>query len=112
MTISCPNAKPSALSPELADDMLMVGSVKLFLDGSIGGATAWMTEGYLADGNNHGLQMIPTDALEAMVLDYHIKGYQICAHAIGNGAIEQLITAYEKGAGRTSRSGPSPPRRA
>jgi predicted amidohydrolase YtcJ len=78
------------------DDMLMVGAVKLFLDGSVGGATAWMTEGYLADRDNHGLQMIPTQELEAMVLDYHLKGYQICAHAIGDGAIDQLITAYEK----------------
>nr|WP_321454378.1 amidohydrolase [uncultured Cohaesibacter sp.] len=91
-----PQCEAVGLVPGAGDDMLMVGSVKLFLDGSIGGATAWMTEGYLADGNNHGLQMIPTDALEAMVLDYHIKGYQICAHAIGDGAIEQLITAYEK----------------
>nr|WP_321461212.1 amidohydrolase [uncultured Cohaesibacter sp.] len=91
-----PQCEAVGLVPGAGDDMLMVGSVKLFLDGSIGGATAWMTEGYLADENNHGLQMIPTDALEAMVLDYHRKGYQICAHAIGNGAIEQLITAYEK----------------
>nr|WP_321455540.1 amidohydrolase [uncultured Cohaesibacter sp.] len=78
------------------DDMLMIGSVKLFLDGSIGGGTAWMSKPYLADKNNFGLQMIPTEALESMVLDYHKKGYQICAHAIGDGAIEQLITAYEK----------------
>nr|WP_320140814.1 amidohydrolase [uncultured Cohaesibacter sp.] len=91
-----PQCEAIGLVSGVGDDMLMVGSVKLFLDGSIGGATAWMTEGYLANKANHGLQMIPTQELEAMVLDYHKKGYQICAHAIGDGAIEQLITAYEK----------------
>nr|WP_319486551.1 amidohydrolase [uncultured Cohaesibacter sp.] len=91
-----PQCQNLGLVSGAGDDMLMVGAVKLFLDGSVGGATAWMTEGYLADRDNHGLQMIPTQELEAMVLDYHLKGYQICAHAIGDGAIDQLITAYEK----------------
>jgi predicted amidohydrolase YtcJ len=31
-----------------------------------------------------------------MVLDAHKKGYQLACHAIGDAAIEQLITAYEK----------------
>ncbi len=91
-----PQCEAIGLVSGVGDDMLMVGAVKLFLDGSVGGATAWMTEGYLANKDNHGLQMIPTQELEAMVLDYHLKGYQICAHAIGDGAIDQLITAYEK----------------
>jgi predicted amidohydrolase YtcJ len=29
-------------------------------------------------------------------MDAHVKGYQLACHAIGDAAIEQLITAYEK----------------
>ena len=35
---------PPGLISGTGDDMLMIGAVKLFLDGSAGGRTAWMTE--------------------------------------------------------------------
>ncbi len=34
--------------------------------------------------------------VEAVVKACHDRGYQMVCHAIGDGAIEQLITAYEK----------------
>ncbi|WP_316863157.1 amidohydrolase [uncultured Cohaesibacter sp.] len=91
-----PACEEVGLVPGTGDDMLMVGAIKLFLDGSVGGGTAWMFDPYLGDETNHGIQMIETDELEAIVMDYHKKGYQIVAHAIGDAAIDQLITAYEK----------------
>ncbi|MCV9907807.1 amidohydrolase [Brucella sp. HL-2] len=78
------------------DDMLTVGAVKIFLDGSAGGRTAWMSKPYLGDDNNIGVQILPDAELEALVLDAHKKGYQLACHAIGDAAIGQLITAYEK----------------
>lgn len=78
------------------DDMLRVGAVKIFLDGSAGGRTAWMTEPYKDEPENFGVQMLPDEQVFAMVQDYHDKGYALACHAIGDGAIEQLITAYEK----------------
>jgi predicted amidohydrolase YtcJ len=80
----------------VGDDMLTVGAVKIFLDGSAGGRTAWMSKPYLGDDNNIGVQILPTAELEALVLDTHKKGYQLACHAIGDAAIGQLITAYEK----------------
>ena len=80
----------------VGDDMLMVGAVKIFLDGSAGGRTAWMSKPYLGDDNNIGVQILPDAELEALVLDTHKKGYQLACHAIGDAAIGQLITAYEK----------------
>lgn len=80
----------------VGDDMLTIGAVKIFLDGSAGGRTAWMSEPYLGDDNNTGVQMLPDAELEALVLDAHEKGYQLACHAIGDAAIGQLITAYEK----------------
>ncbi|WP_119255188.1 amidohydrolase [Shinella zoogloeoides] len=78
------------------DDMLRVGGVKVFLDGSAGGRTAWMTKPYEDEPDNIGVQMLPDEVVYAAVKDYHDRGYQMVCHAIGDGAIEQLITAYEK----------------
>lgn len=78
------------------DDMLRVGAVKIFLDGSAGGRTAWMTRPYQGEPDNLGVQMLPDAEVEAIVRSCHDRGYQMACHAIGDGAIEQLITAYEK----------------
>lgn len=78
------------------DDMLRVGAVKIFLDGSAGGRTAWMSKPYLGEPDNIGVQMLPDADVEAIVKSCHDRGYQMACHAIGDGAIEQLITAYEK----------------
>jgi predicted amidohydrolase YtcJ len=78
------------------DDMLRVGAVKIFLDGSAGGRTAWMSRPYLGEPDNIGVQMLPDAEVEAIVKTCHERGYQMACHAIGDGAIEQLITAYEK----------------
>ncbi|MBD9372939.1 amidohydrolase [Rhizobium sp. ARZ01] len=91
-----PQCYEAGLVTGVGDDMLTVGAVKLFLDGSAGGRTAWMTKPYLGDDDNHGVQILTDEALQELVLDAHSKGYQLACHAIGDGAIEQLITAYEK----------------
>ena len=78
------------------DDLLMVGAVKIFLDGSAGGRTAWMSEPYLGDDKTTGVRMLSDNELTSLVMDYHAKGYQLACHAIGDAAIGQLITAYEQ----------------
>jgi len=91
-----PECYAAGLISGTGDEMLMIGGVKLFLDGSAGGRTAWMTEPYLGDDKTTGVWMWEDAELERMVLDAHRKGYQLVCHAIGDAAIEQLITAYEK----------------
>ena len=78
------------------DDMLMTGAVKIFLDGSAGGRTAWMSKPYLGGDGTTGVRMLGDNELTDLVMDYHGKGYQLACHAIGDAAIEQLITAYEQ----------------
>jgi len=91
-----PDCYDAGLTSGTGDEMLMIGGVKLFLDGSAGGRTAWMTEPYLGEDKTTGVWMWEDAELERMVLDAHKKGYQLVCHAIGDAAIEQLITAYEK----------------
>lgn len=78
------------------DAMLTIGAVKIFLDGSAGGKTAWMSKPYLNDEDNYGVQILTDEALQTQISKYHKLGYQLACHAIGDMAIEQLITAYEK----------------
>lgn len=91
-----PQCHEAGLISGTGDEMLMVGAVKIFLDGSAGGRTAWMSEPYLGEDKTTGVQMLSNEDLERQVLDAHAKGYQLACHAIGDAAIEQLITAYEK----------------
>ncbi|PZR92768.1 MAG: amidohydrolase [Stutzerimonas stutzeri] len=91
-----PQCHNAGLISGTGDEMLMIGAVKIFLDGSAGGRTAWMSEPYLGDDKTTGVQMLSDEQLERQVLDAHAKGYQLACHAIGDAAIEQLITAYEK----------------
>ncbi|MBN9448807.1 MAG: amidohydrolase [Bosea sp.] len=91
-----PQCHEAGLISGTGDEMLMIGAVKIFLDGSAGGRTAWMSEPYLGEDKTTGVQMLSNEDLERQVLDAHAKGYQLACHAIGDAAIEQLITAYEK----------------
>lgn len=91
-----PQCHAAGLISGTGDAMLMVGAVKIFLDGSAGGRTAWMSEPYLGEDKTTGVRMLSDEELERQVLDAHAKGYQLACHAIGDAAIEQLITAYEK----------------
>jgi hypothetical protein len=86
----------SGLVSGTGDDWLMTGAVKIFLDGSAGGRTAWMSKPYLGGDRTTGVQILRDEELCGLVMDYHAKGYQLACHAIGDAAIGQLITAYER----------------
>ncbi|MCF4129669.1 amidohydrolase [Methylobacterium sp. SyP6R] len=77
------------------DDMLRVGPVKIFTDGSAGGRTAAMSQAYLGEPETHGLSLLTDPEMDAFVADYHAKGYQLAVHAIGDAAIEQTLDAFE-----------------
>lgn len=77
------------------DDMLRVGPVKIFTDGSAGGRTAAMSSPYLGQPETVGLSLLDDREMDALVADYHAKGYQLAVHAIGDAAIEQTLNAVE-----------------
>lgn len=91
-----PECFAAGLVTGAGDETLCVGGVKLFLDGSAGGRTAWMKEPYLGDDRTHGTHLYTDEQLQAEVEAFHVMGYRMACHAIGDAAIEQLVTAYEK----------------
>ncbi|MGH7186950.1 MAG: amidohydrolase, partial [Pseudomonadota bacterium] len=78
------------------DDMLTIGSIKLFTDGSIGGKTAAMNAPYVCDCGNRGMFIYPDGDLDDLVATYHRQGYQVSLHAIGDAAIGQAIAAVAR----------------
>lgn len=78
------------------DDMLRWGAVKVFADGSAGGLTAAFFEPYLASaGGGTGVFTFPDDKIHALLKLYHEQGWQLDIHAIGDAAIEQVLTGME-----------------
>ncbi|HET9013973.1 MAG TPA: amidohydrolase, partial [Thermomicrobiaceae bacterium] len=78
------------------DPWLRIGPAKLFLDGSIGGRTARMSQPYEGEDDNLGLWMQNPQVMKDKIKAAHRAGFQCCAHAIGDAAIELLISAYEE----------------
>ncbi len=79
------------------DNHYRIGGMKLTLDGSPQGRTAWRTEPYLippdgAGPDYRGYPVIPSDS---MVISIYMKGFennwQILTHANGDAAIDQMI---------------------
>ncbi|QPP06637.1 amidohydrolase [Streptomyces bathyalis] len=96
----------------LGDDRLSVGPVKIFLDGSLLGRTAAVTEPFCGCGHAPGagndqqtgyFQDDP-DAMTGLVLAAHRAGWSVAAHAIGDRAVDLALDTYE----RAQREHPGP----
>ncbi|WOC15686.1 N-substituted formamide deformylase [Pseudochrobactrum sp. MP213Fo] len=75
---------------------LRYGAMKVFSDGSAGGLTAAMSEPYVAgDPNNFGIFCYSEAVMHASLKHYHELGYQLAIHAIGDAAIEQVLSGIE-----------------
>lgn len=75
---------------------LRYGAMKVFSDGSAGGLTAAMSEPYVAgDPNNFGIFCYSEQEMHKSLKHYHELGYQLAIHAIGDAAIEQVLSGIE-----------------
>lgn len=71
-------------------------TIKLIVDGSPQGLTAYLTEPFLVPAfgeNNAGLEIYTQEKLNELVLTYHRLGYQLAMHGNGDAGIDQIITA-------------------
>ncbi len=80
----------------MGDNWLKIGPAKMFQDGSGGGRTAAMTVPYPDEPDNFGIQVYTQDQLDEGFTRAAAAGFQGCAHAIGDQAIDMIITAYER----------------
>lgn len=78
------------------DDLLRIGGIKLFTDGSAGGRTAAMTRPYLGEPPVTGVLCLDDETCHAEIRRYHEAGCRMAIHAIGDAAIEQVLSGLEK----------------
>jgi len=78
------------------DDVLRFGGVKAFVDGSLGGRTAWMEEPYEGEPENTGIQIATKDELLEMVGQANRAGISVMTHAIGDRAVRTILEVYSE----------------
>ncbi|MCQ2558498.1 MAG: amidohydrolase [Oscillospiraceae bacterium] len=76
--------------------LFRTNSIKLILDGSLGAHSAYMLDGYRNDPDAQNIALFTDEQVNAMVQAANAGGYPVVAHAIGDGAVEQILQAYEQ----------------
>lgn len=75
---------------------LTLGPLKLFKDGSLGARTGLMSNGYVGDRDNHGLEWISTEDMDRfcqLAKEHHL---QVVTHCIGDEAVRRTVDCYER----------------
>ncbi|ELY50537.1 amidohydrolase [Natronococcus jeotgali] len=90
------------LATNAGGDRVRTGAIKTYTDGSIGARTAKLFEPYEPDGSeaepnpeDDGEWVVAPDELEGIVEQADGAGFQVTAHAIGDEAIEETLSALE-----------------
>ncbi|MDR2793215.1 MAG: amidohydrolase [Treponema sp.] len=82
----------------LEQSYLKIGALKLFADGSLGARTACMRRPYRDDpytNNGCGVPEMDWALLRELIKKAHKSGMQVIVHAIGDAAVEEVITDFE-----------------
>ena len=80
----------------MGNGLFTLGPLKLLSDGALGARTAYLNEPYSDVPDQRGMLLFETDDLKAMVKKCHEAGMQIAIHAIGDGAVDEVMNAIEE----------------
>jgi len=78
------------------NDLLRVGGIKIFADGTLGSQTAAMLESFEGSPGNYGILTIPAQEMLDTVNDATEMGLTIAIHAIGDRAAKAALDAIER----------------
>jgi predicted amidohydrolase YtcJ len=89
--------KSSGLSPDDGDALLRLGGMKMAVDGGFEGGFMRdpYEEPYGEGGKFRGLQTTPPDRFNETVKLYNRLGWRVFTHAVGDAAIDEVLTGYE-----------------
>ena len=87
--------KASAMSRRFKSETLKCGRVKAFYDGVLESYTAVMQKPYTDLPDRNGVPLFSEEAFEEMIVECDKRGLQISVHAIGDGAVNAVLNAYE-----------------
>lgn len=86
----------NGIEHNLYNGQLSVRSVKLYADGALGSRGAWLLEEYSDAPNVHGHNVMPMEAIENVAAQAYKAGFQVCVHAIGDRANQEVLDIYER----------------
>lgn len=84
----------AGVTRNFGSEMLRIGGLKGFADGSLGSTTAWFYKPYLDSPNTVGLPLSEMSVIRKQVLDADKFGLQIMIHAIGDRANDEILKIY------------------
>ena len=84
------------LATGFGNDMVRIGFIKIFADGSLGARTAALKQPYSDKPETSGMILCVQKKLNKLVLKAHKAGLQLGVHAIGDHAVETTLKAFVK----------------
>jgi predicted amidohydrolase YtcJ len=86
----------------VGDDWVRIGPIKMFMDGGMLNGTAYMRQPWpkgetyqITEDGYRGLLFIPQEQLRMVVEEATKHRWQVTAHTAGEGAMDELLDAYE-----------------
>jgi predicted amidohydrolase YtcJ len=83
------------IRPGIGNDYFQLGGAKVFADGAFGTRTAFLSAPY-SDSETRGSMRVEPDELESVLRHGSSIGWQMCVHAIGDGAIGIVALLMEE----------------
>jgi predicted amidohydrolase YtcJ len=90
------NTKGLGSCTDFGDNVVQVGGVKIFADGSLAARTAALNEPYSDDHTTKGKLLYTQEEINASVLEAAKANFRLLIHAMGDQAIDMALTAFEK----------------
>jgi len=87
------------------DNMVKIGFIKMYIDGTLGSGTALLFEPFKDDPSTSGLSMYKEDEFYELFTKAHKHGYQIGVHAIGSKGVHWVLNAVEKAQEKFGKKG-------
>jgi len=84
------------LTTDFGNEMVRLGMVKLFADGSLGSQTAAMLEPYEGDPENRGILVTPREEMRKVMATALTHGLGVAVHAIGDRANRLTLDVIEE----------------
>jgi len=84
-----------AMNKKWNDSFLSSGLVKFFMDGVIGSGTAFLIDDYADTPGWKGEALFSEKKFKELAAEVDKRGLQIAVHAIGDGAVNRVLNAYE-----------------
>ncbi len=75
-------------------DLFRIGPLKLLGDGALGPRTAFLSRPYADEPGTRGIPVFSQETLDEMIGFAHRHGMQAAVHAIGDGCLDRVLTAF------------------